>query len=365
MIHHDIRHSATLPGTFYHDPALFDQSKEHIFVRSWQLITGAEQTVRLPKDAMPFKYMEGFVEEPLLLLADETDQLHCMSNVCTHRGMILVEHPGRLERGSVVCGYHGRRFGLDGSFVSMPEMEGVAGFPCAGDHLTKLEVQRWRQFVFTSLDPAFPFEDWVADMERKIGFLPVETFRFAPERSREYLVKSHWALYCDNYLEGFHIPFVHKSLATALDWSSYRTELYRWSNCQVGISKGGDHVFDLPTGHEDAGQSIAAYYFWLFPNIMFNFYPWGLSLNIVRPLTPDLTRVSFRAYIWDESKLGQGAGGDVDLVEREDEAVVEQVHIGTRSRFYQAGRFSPTRETGVHHFHRLVQELRNEKSLRS
>jgi choline monooxygenase len=243
----------------------------------------------------------------------------------------------------------------------MPEMETALHFPCAEDHLHQLPLKSWRQFQFTSLLPAFPFEDWMAEMEQKVGFLPIETYRFAPERSRDYLVKAHWALYCDNYLEGFHIPFVHKGLASTLDWSNYRTECFRWSNCQVGISRGGEHCFQLPPNHEDAGQEIAAYYFWLFPNIMFNFYPWGLSLNIVRPLTKDLTRVSFRSYIWDEEKLGQGAGGDVDLVEREDEAVVEQVHLGTRSRFYKSGRFSPSRETGVHHFHWLLQELLSQK----
>jgi choline monooxygenase len=350
----DIRQSKTLPGSFYHDPAIFDHCRESIFARSWQMVTGAEETVKLPKDVMPFKYMDGFMDEPLLLLRDDADQLRCMSNVCTHRGKILVEHPGKLERSSIVCGYHGRRFGLDGGFVAMPEMNTAEGFPCADDHLPQLEVREWQQFVFTSLDPAIPFDQFTAQMDRKIGFLPVKDFRFMPERSRDYLVKSHWALYCDNYLEGFHIPFVHKALAAALDWSAYRTEIDRWSNCQVGISKGGDHIFDLPEGHEDYGQAVSAYYFWLFPNMMFNFYPWGLSVNIVRPLGQELTKVSFRAYVWDAAKLTSGAGADLDLVEREDEAVVEQVQIGTRSRFYKHGRFSPTQEKGVHHFHTLV-----------
>lgn len=355
-IESDIRRAATLPGTFYNSTEMFGANREKIFARSWQMIAQAEDTVKLPHDAMPFSFMDHFIEEALLLLRDGKNELHCMSNVCTHRGKILVEHPGRIERG-IICGYHGRRFQLDGTFAAMPETEGMENFPCADDNLTRLPVRQWRQFVFTSLDPAFPFDDWVAGMERKTGFLPVEHFRFDAARSRDYLVKTNWALYCDNYLEGFHIPFVHKGLAATLDWGAYRTELFDWSNVQIGISKGGEEVFELPPDHEDYGQSIAGYYFWLFPNIMFNFYPWGLSLNIVRPLQVDLTKVSFRAYVWDAAKLGKGAGADLDLVEREDEAVVEQVQIGTRSRFYRHGRFSPKQEKGVHHFHRLVSEL--------
>ncbi|MFL6261900.1 MAG: SRPBCC family protein [Thermoanaerobaculia bacterium] len=64
------------------------------------------------------------------------------------------------------------------------------------------------------------------------------------------------------------------------------------------MASGGGDVFDLPPSSPDydrqkAGQQIAGYYFWLFPNTMLNVYPWGISVNIVRPLAPDRTRVSF------------------------------------------------------------------------
>ena len=88
--------------------------------------------------------------------------------------------------------------------------------------------------------------------------------------------------------------------------------------------------------------------------MMFNFYPWGLSINIVKPISKNKTRVIFRSFVWDSSKLRDGAGAVLDKVEREDEFVVEGVHKGLQSRAYQTGRFSPTREQGVHHFHRLL-----------
>lgn len=68
----------------------------------------------------------------------------------------------------------------------------------------------------------------------------------------------------------------------------------------------------------------------------------------------DKTKVSFVTYVWREEKLDQGAGAGLDRVEREDEAVVEAVQRGLRSRIYSRGRYSPTREQGVHHFHRLL-----------
>jgi len=53
-------------------------------------------------------------------------------------------------------------------------------------------------------------------------------------------------------------------------------------------------------------------------------------------------------------KVGRGAGAGLDRVEREDEAIVEEVQRGVRSRLYDRGRYSPARETGVHHFHQML-----------
>jgi choline monooxygenase len=87
---------------------------------------------------------------------------------------------------------------------------------------------------------------------------------------------------------------------------------------------------------------------------MLNFYPWGLSINVVVPLAVDRTRIVYRAWVADPSRRGKGAGGALDRVELEDEAIVEQVQRGVRSRLYDRGRYSPSREAGVHHFHRLL-----------
>ena len=66
---------------------------------------------------------------------------------------------------------------------------------------------------------------------------------------------------------------------------------------------------------------------------MLNFYPWGLSVNLVQPKSINSTNVSFRSYIYDKNKLNYGAGSDLDKVEHEDEEVVENVNKGLKSSF--------------------------------
>ena len=93
---------------------------------------------------------------------------------------------------------------------------------------------------------------------------------------------------------------------------------------------------------------------------MFNFYPWGLSLNIVKPISVNLTKVSFLTFAYGDQPVEHLVGGVLDKTEREDEEVVESVQKGVRSRFYDRGRYSPKMEKGVHHFHRLLTHFLNQ-----
>ncbi len=350
-IHEDVRKASTLPARVYSDPEIFRLQTERVFAQSWQLV-GDTDRLRAPGQIVPFTLLEGCLNEPLLLTRDKDDRLHCLSNVCTHRGHLVAESAGTVQ--GLKCRYHGRRFELDGKCRFMPEFDEVEGFPSETDHLPRLPLTTWGKFLFVSLKPPFLLDELVREMDRRVGFLPLEELTYDASRSRDYLVHANWALYVDNYLEGFHIPYVHPGLTEALSYDDYETELFEHANLQLGIARDGDDVFDLPASSPDHGRRVAAYYFWLFPNTMINVYPWGISVNGVHPLAVDRTRVAFRTYVWDPERLDRGAGGALDRVEREDEVVVESVQRGVRSRLYHRGRYSPTRERGVHHFHRLL-----------
>lgn len=327
----DIRKAKTIPSDFYTDGRYFELSREKIFARAWHLLGHTTEFGRLtPKVLLP-----GMIEEPVLVTQCD-DGFRCISNVCTHRGKILVEE--RCEADLIRCGYHGRRFSLEGKFLSMPEFEGVENFPSESDDLARLPTAEWMGFYFASCEPFETLDAVIAGIF--VGEFDHSDLRLASVK--EYEVNAHWALYCENYLEGFHIPYVHKALNQVVDYGTYTTDLYRYSSIQ--------------TGFDDKGV-ITAKYLFVFPNLMFNFYPWGISVNVVRPVTPERTIVEFLTYVADRTLMNEGAGADLHGVELEDEAVVGSVQRGVRSRFYSHGRYSPTREQGTHHFHRLIAEF--------
>jgi choline monooxygenase len=328
-INPDIKRAETLSSEFYTDEKYFHESKEKIFARTWQFATATDEI----ENIKPVNLLENFLDEPILITKNG-EKLHCFSNVCTHRGKILIER--ECKANLLRCGYHGRRFALDGKFLSMPEFERTENFPSEKDNLTEIPFGISEKFVFISLNPIAPLEEFLTETKRANW----GNLRFFG--AKNYTVKAHWALYCENYLEGFHVPFVHQGLNQGIDYGTYTTETFRFSSLQ--------------TAFDDKGE-LAAHYFFIFPNLMLNFYPWGLSVNIVKPLETNLTKVSYLTFVADETKLNQGAGADLETVEFEDQAVVESVQKGIKSRFYEKGRYSPLREQGTHHFHRLIAEF--------
>ncbi|MEX1025695.1 MAG: SRPBCC family protein [Planctomycetota bacterium] len=347
-----IEDARPLPARFYRDAGLFESTRE-AFARSWQWLgPPADDGPR----AEPSVLLPGFLDEPLLATRDESGRRRLFPNVCTHRAHPVATAPGDAK--TLVCGYHGRRFGLDGRCLGAPGFERVPGFPCAEHDLAPLAERTLAGHRFVRLlgadGPAF----LPGGLERRVQLDALTRALPAPRLARDFEVAAHWALYVENYLEGFHVPFVHPSLHRELDPTGYTAEPFEGGVLQVGRARTLADAFDADStivGPAEAERaSIAAYYLWWFPNTMWNVYPWGLSVNVVEPLDLDRTRVRFRAFVLNEKRLASGAGADLDRVEAEDEAVVERVQQGVRSRHWHGTNFAPTHERGVHQFHRLL-----------
>jgi choline monooxygenase len=142
----DIRKAKTLSSDFYTDERFFELSREKIFAKAWHFLGRPEEVESLK----PLTLLRGFLDEPVLLSRFEGNVV-CLSNVCTHRGKILVEE--QCKANLIRCGYHGRRFSLDGHFLSMPEFAGVEDFPSDSDNLRQLTTAEWKGFLFASKDP--------------------------------------------------------------------------------------------------------------------------------------------------------------------------------------------------------------------
>src|SRR5438552_6064429 len=195
----DIRIARTLPARVYSDVTLFRAQQSRVFARTWQY-AAHDDVVSVAGQVYPFTLLPGALDEPLLLTRDAEDRVHALSNVCTHRGTLVIDGPGHEQQ--LRCRYHGRRFTLDGRFHSMPEFETTADFPSPTDDLPRVALGTWQRFFMVALAPAMTFDDVVAPLRASLGHLPFAELVFDATGARDYVVNANWALYIDNYLEG-------------------------------------------------------------------------------------------------------------------------------------------------------------------
>src|SRR5256714_1482363 len=252
----DIRVARSLPARVYSDPDLYRAQRDRVFARTWQY-AGHDDLVKVAGQVYPFTLLPGAIDEPLVLTRDLNDRLHCISNVCTHRGTLVVEGAGHEQQ--LRCRYHGRRFTLDGRFHSMPEFEGTANFPSAKDDLPEVALGSWERFLLVALAPAMPVAEIIAPLADRLRHLPFSTVAFDQAGARDYAVSRKWALYVVHNLMGFPIPYVQATLPHTLDYGEYAVELQRYAVLQLGIAKEGEPAFALPPSHPDQTRRVAAY----------------------------------------------------------------------------------------------------------
>ena len=347
MIDSRLEYASTIPSRYYIDRAVLADENRAVFGRTWQLAGHAGQVA---EGGQFFATTVG--GEPVLVVRGNDGELRAMSNVCRHRAGPVVKGCGRKP--ILQCGYHGWVYGLDGRLLTTPEMDGIECFDRSSVVLPQFRAETWNELVFVNLDPAAPpLRDYLGEMVSDAARHDYSGFRLAARKDWE--LDCNWKVYVDNYLEGYHIPIVHPGLFRELDYPKYWTETKRYHSIQHAPVKRADRI-RLAEGEEDVR------YFWVFPNLMINVYPDNFSTNLIVPLGEGRTLTVFEWYFRDpeaaavKEKIEETIRFS-DEIQLEDIEICEAVQRGLRSATYDRGRYSPARENGVHHFHRLYADF--------
>ena len=73
---------------------------------------------------------------------------------------------------------------------------------------------------------------------------------------------------------------------------------------------------------------------------MLNFYPWGLSMNIIEPIKKNKTRIRFLSFPIKGMTPPDSTPSSLDVVEKEDQEIISKVQRGLLSRAYERGTYS-------------------------
>ena len=327
----------TLPSKLYRDPATFERERTSVFAAGWQFL-GHEAEAPATGD-----YIAGEAGGwPVLAVRGADGALRGFHNVCRHRAGPLVTDAKGHCGSELTCRYHGWRYALDGRLRSAVDFGATEGFDPREFGLHPVHLETWRGFIFVNLDrKAAPLSALAAPLESLFQSHDVQIAPATFRRSHE--IACNWKTYVENYLEGYHIPLVHKSLDAEIEMSGYYVKM-----------SGAVAVHEVPT-KSGVNDGLWA---WLWPNLAFNVYRYGLMVEHMQPVGHDRTRLDYLYFYDPQSADLDAVLAASDQLTLEDKVICEAVQRNLSAGVYETGVLSPRHEDGVAWFQtRIAQAL--------
>lgn len=362
---HDLR--ATLeasrgfPGRFFTDESVFDIERK-------QLLPGTWWCAGLSADVPARGDLRGVTAFGLpLLLARDKDALRVFHNVCSHRGAVLVEGEvsGQVR---IVCPYHAWTYSLSGELLRTPHVAGADKhetecFDRAKLGLREVPSCEWAGHVFVDLHgTAPPFKEWIAPVAKRLGNVDWSQLRRDASLSRRLDVSANWKIVVENFVESYHLPWVHRKLNSVNPMADHyqilggHSFIGQGSVAYEGTQNAGS---ELPLfAGIDRSRYEALY---IFPNLILSPLADLCFSIILEPQSAQRTheRVEF-FFAGDEAmapayaQARETQAAFIVEVNAEDVQIVERVHRGRLSPAFTGGQFSGGQEETSLHLQKLI-----------
>jgi len=354
-----------LPNEFYVDQQTFDAERKHVFFRNWAAI-GFGKDVPEQADAVPIT----FLGMPLLLVRGRDNIVRVFQNTCRHRGMILVDEPGKI-RGVIRCPYHSWCYDLTGKLKTTPHVGGPGRNiheDIDRDNLGLIEIRSyvWQDVVFINLSgDAPPFETYAASVRERWREFEKPCYFGGADSAFDLTVKANWKLAVENYCESYHLPWVHPGL------NSYSKLEDHYHILKKGAYSGqGTTVYNPSLSETQAFKNYEglsdkwdkqAEYIALFPNVLLGVHRDHRYAIVLIPEGLQATTERVALYYADAAMAGREYD---DLrakntalwkeVFEEDIFVVEGMQVGRHGQYFDGGKFSPAMDEPTWMFHHWI-----------
>ncbi|MBM3541186.1 MAG: aromatic ring-hydroxylating dioxygenase subunit alpha [Alphaproteobacteria bacterium] len=346
----------------YTDPAFLARENERLFGRRW-VFAGLVEDAPAPGTVCPV----DVAGRALLLARDGAGTLRVFHNFCRHRGMRLVDE-ARPAR-AIVCAYHGWSYALDGALLKTPHAGGLdvhdrAGLARPIPGLKPVRHTQWGPLVFVDLSGSAPaFEDHFAPLIRRWAGYDFATLRRAA--SRRYEIGANWKLVIENFIDVYHLPYVHPGLES---YCAMRDHSFIHDN-HVFIGQSTDQYAPtdaaagalpaIPGAPEGAASRMDA--FAVFPNLCMTLFHDNLRIIHCRPDGPSKTVERVEVFLSGAAAHDPALAGPREALIRrfeefnlEDVALVERLQASLASSAWDGGHFVGPMDGGVERFQRLI-----------
>ncbi len=365
--------ATTLVPDAYRSQTFYEVEQDRVFSKGW-VCAGYTSQVREPGQT----FLTEVAGQSLIVTRDRAGRLRAFYNVCRHRGSRLLTEDGEYK--VIRCPYHAWGYALDGRCLGTPYFEGLnvpearrAAFDTSEakefrkeDYsLLQVRVESWSCFVFVNLDPdARPLPEWLGDLPQRFARFPLGELRLVGRK--RYQINANWKLIAENFMEYYHLPWVHPELCTVSGFDDH----YRFQGPGMytgmvtsPLSRNPAAVdMDLPPMPGlNATEAQTAYWIMIFPNIALFLLPNHLFTLLFRPDGPTRSRECADMLVHPDVLATPGAERKIaaihdfwGMVNGQDIEAVERVQQGLLNRAYPGGRMCFRFEEPVHRFQNMV-----------
>ena len=359
----DIAHANGVPNKYYIADDAFRLEQKKIFNKGWYAI-GYCSYVQEPGTVYPVQYFN----DPMLIVKSKEDcKIRVFQNVCRHRGMKLVEEPSVIK-GAIRCPYHSWCYNQQGNVIATPHIGGP-GYNFHQDvdksnlNLFEIRSHIWRNVVFVNPDgDAPPFEEVHQDLLERWKCFEKKFFTDSNESAFTLNVNGNWKLAVENYLEAYHLPWVHPGLNSyskledhdnIVQYGKYSGQISNKYIPRFKTGKSFDDFEGLSHEWDTKGEYIV-----LFPNLILGVQRDHVFNLIIEPTSPNSIKEHVEIYYSNLEMLSEEyletRKENAELwktVFEEDIFVVEGMQKGRYASHFDGGRFSPVMDQPTHVFH--------------
>jgi phenylpropionate dioxygenase-like ring-hydroxylating dioxygenase large terminal subunit len=276
-----------LPASAYLDATRAQLEYSAIFAPSWQFVCHASD---LPASGTAVRF-DG-AGRSAVVLRTKAGGLHAFRNVCRHRGARLVEGDALTGLafcidGRLRCPYHGWTYDESGALAGIPAGQQFDAFDAAAHSLHPLHVAQWRGLVFVAFEPPRLAVEQVLDSVA--GAWPDLTSMRRVIEPRVTPCAADWKLACEHALDTAHFDIARPVL---------KPRLFGPPVFEHGGGEALRAAAEVATGAVGDTWSSRMYrqllrdrqppparaeYVYLWPNLMLQLAPDGLSILQVLP----------------------------------------------------------------------------------
>lgn len=358
-----LEEARALPFAAYRDERLFTLEMDRVFRSDWVAVC-AEAALADPGDYLAI----DIAGEPVVLIRGADSELRALSNVCRHRGTLLLE-PGIDNLGGerIVCPYHGWSYGDAGAFRGAPYAQG-ARIERDEHCLPSFRAEVWMGVVFVCLSAdAPPLAERLVGIAPRLAEFDMGSFAVPGPIVAPETWAANWKLIVENGMESYHLFKVHEKTLeriTPTRGAYYIEGSAAWTLTGGEIVDGGGGVTGKLLSTLFGGGTGGGHYVLVSipPSFVGVVTKDSWDWIVAHPVSPSSTRVLLGSLGRSSPDLvtRMVAGGYTAAFLEEDRAICERVQTGMAARLSAGGRLVPLERVVVDFHHYLAWRLTGE-----